>query len=82
MKIHMPSMCLVDQQQISAALEGEKIMVARNAHKSAMMGLILSGAKPVYVMPEVIWDWAIQGEITAEAVRKGFVTAFNSGICS
>ncbi len=66
------STCGNEAMIISAALEGEKIMVARNAHKSAMMGLILSGAKPVYVMPEVIWDWAIQGEITAEAVRKGF----------
>lgn len=66
------STCGNEAMIISAALEGERIMVARNAHKSAMMGLILSGAEPVYVMPEVIDDWAVQGEITAESVRKGF----------
>lgn len=57
---------------ISAAFEGEEIMVARNAHKSAMMGLILSGAKPVYVMPEVIEDWGLQGAIPPERVRALF----------
>lgn len=57
---------------ISAAFEGEEIMVARNAHKSAMMGLVLSGAKPVYVMPEVIEDWGLQGAIPPERVRALF----------
>lgn len=66
------STCGNEAMIISAAFEGEKIMVARNAHKSAVMGLVLSGAEPVYVMPEVIADWGIQGEITPEAVRKGF----------
>ena len=66
------STCGNEAMIISAAFEGEKIMIARNAHKSALMGLILSGAEPVYVMPEVIDDWAIQGEIAAEAVRKAF----------
>ncbi|SHJ58873.1 Arginine/lysine/ornithine decarboxylase [Dethiosulfatibacter aminovorans DSM 17477] len=31
---------------------GEKIIVPRNAHKSAISGLIMSGAMPVYVQPE------------------------------
>lgn len=66
------STCGNEAMILSAALEGERIMVARNAHKSAMMGLILSGAEPVYVMPEVIGEWAVQGEITVESVRKGF----------
>ncbi|MCM1183705.1 MAG: aminotransferase class I/II-fold pyridoxal phosphate-dependent enzyme [Roseburia sp.] len=57
---------------LSAALEGEKILIARNAHKSAMMGLILSGAEPVYVMPEILEAWSIQGGIAPEAVRRAF----------
>ena len=66
------STCGNEAMILSAAFEGGKIMVARNAHKSAVMGLILSGAVPVYVMPEVIGDWAVQGEITAESVGKCF----------
>ncbi len=57
---------------LSAAFEGQEIMVARNAHKSAMMGLVLSGAVPVYVMPSTIADWGIQGEIAPEGVRALF----------
>lgn len=66
------STCGNEAMILSAALAGEKILIARNAHKSALMGLILSGAKPVYLMPEVICEWGIQGEITEASVRKGF----------
>ena len=66
------STCGNEAMILSAALEGEKIFVARNAHKSAMMGLILSGAEPVYVMPEVLPVWGIQGELTAASVQKAF----------
>lgn len=66
------STCGNEAMIISTALEGEKIMVARNAHKSAMMGVIISGAQPVYIMPEVVEQWGIQGGITAEAVRACF----------
>jgi arginine/lysine/ornithine decarboxylase len=66
------STCGNEAMIISAALEGEKIMIARNSHKSAMMGLIISGAVPVYVMPEIISDWGIHGVITPQSVRKCF----------
>ena len=38
---------------ISCAREGEKILVARNCHRSVYSGLIFSGAAPVYVYPEI-----------------------------
>jgi arginine/lysine/ornithine decarboxylase len=66
------STCGNEAMIISAALEGEKIMIARNSHKSAMMGLIISGAVPVYVMPEIISDWGIHGAVTPESVSRCF----------
>lgn len=66
------STCGNEAMILSAALEGEKIMIARNAHKSAMMGLVLSGAEPVYVMPEIIDAWGIQGNIPPSEVRRCF----------
>ena len=36
---------------LSVAGPGEKIIVSRDAHKSALMGLILSGASPVWAYP-------------------------------
>jgi len=32
--------------------EGDKILVGRNCHKSVYNGIVLSGAKPVYITPE------------------------------
>lgn len=52
--------------------EGEKIMVARNAHKSALMGLILSGAVPVWLMPEYDEKTGLCGSILPETVEQGF----------
>ena len=57
---------------LSAVGPGEKIMVPRNAHKSAMMGLILSGAVPVWIMPEYCGEWGVFGGIRPETVEEGF----------
>ena len=38
---------------MSCVNPGEKIIIPRNAHKSAINGLILSGAIPVYIQPEI-----------------------------
>ncbi len=64
--------CGNEAMLLSAALEGQEVMIARNAHKSAMMGLIISGARPVYVMPEILEDWGLQGGISPETVRRTF----------
>lgn len=38
---------------------GEKLIVPRNAHRSVISGLILSGVQPVYLQPEVDQDLAL-----------------------
>jgi arginine decarboxylase len=38
---------------LTAAHEGERVIVARTSHKSVMAGLVLSGAEPVWVAPDV-----------------------------
>ncbi len=55
---------------ITTAFEGQKVAIPRNAHKSALMGLIISGAEPIYIMPELSDEWGIQGGIKPEDVRK------------
>jgi len=57
---------------LSAAFEGEKIAIPRNAHKSVLMGLILSGAEPIYLMPEISRDTGLLGGITTESVEEMF----------
>ncbi|MBQ3579262.1 MAG: aminotransferase class I/II-fold pyridoxal phosphate-dependent enzyme [Firmicutes bacterium] len=57
---------------ITTAVNGEKVCIPRNAHKSALMGLILGGARPVYIAPYIEDEWGLQGGITAEQAEKMF----------
>lgn len=57
---------------LSAALPGQKIAVPRNAHKSMLMGLIMSGAEPVYLTPEITPEFGLHGGITPAACEAMF----------
>ncbi|MCL5292755.1 MAG: aminotransferase class I/II-fold pyridoxal phosphate-dependent enzyme [Actinobacteria bacterium] len=52
---------------------GEKIIIPRNAHRSIVSGLILSGAAPVYVNPEVDEELHIAHNVTAESVEEALI---------
>ncbi|MDD3350781.1 MAG: aminotransferase class V-fold PLP-dependent enzyme [Eubacteriales bacterium] len=56
----------------SSAFSGQKIAIPRNAHKSALMGLIIGGAEPIYLQPELSLEEGIQGGITPQAVEEMF----------
>jgi len=49
---------------------GDKIIMPRNAHKSALGGLIMSGARPIYLHPEVNHEFGISTGITPEKVEE------------
>ena len=49
---------------------GQKVIVNRNCHRSILTGLIMSGAEPVWVLPDKIDDWSIWGRISPEAIEK------------
>jgi len=55
---------------MSVCSPGDKIIVPRNAHKSVIGGLILSGAYPVYVKPEINDELGIAMGITPKTVRE------------
>jgi len=57
---------------ITTAVNGQTICIPRNAHKSALMGLILGGAKPVYIAPFIEQEWGLQGGITPEQAEEMF----------
>lgn len=48
----------------------DKIIVPRNAHRSIIGGIILSGAVPVFMNPEVDIDLGIAMGVTPETVEK------------
>ncbi len=51
--------------------EGDKIIVCRNAHKSVHNALVLSGAVPVYIYPEVLYS-SVTGSITPQELERAF----------
>ncbi|MCL1950348.1 MAG: aminotransferase class I/II-fold pyridoxal phosphate-dependent enzyme [Turicibacter sp.] len=53
-----------------AALEpGDEVLLPRNIHKSALNGLILCGAKPVYVKADILPKENLVGNLTARDVE-------------
>jgi len=48
----------------------DKIIIPRNAHKSTISALILSGASPVYIMPEFDYQMHVDHTPTPETVEK------------
>ncbi|WP_157064843.1 aminotransferase class I/II-fold pyridoxal phosphate-dependent enzyme [Thermotalea metallivorans] len=55
---------------MSVCEPGDKIILPRNAHKSAVTALILSGAIPIYIQPEVNEDLGIAMGVSVESVES------------
>lgn len=59
---------------MSVCKQGDKIIIPRNAHKSAIGGVILSGAVPVYIEPEINEymgiSMGVKKETVAHALEK------------
>jgi arginine decarboxylase len=55
---------------MSVCEPGDKIIIPRNAHKSTFGGIILSGAIPVYIQPEINEKLGIAMGITEENFKK------------
>jgi arginine decarboxylase len=55
---------------MAAVNPGEQIAIPRNSHKSALGGLIMSGAVPVYMRPEVSESLHMDHTVTPETVEE------------
>jgi len=59
----------VQNMILASCKPGEKIILPRNGHKSAINGLILSGALPVYVYPEYNAQYSIISNVPFEEYK-------------
>jgi arginine decarboxylase len=55
---------------MTAVHPGETLVMARNGHKSAFSGLVISGAMPVYVEPEYDERWQVAHGIDPQKLDK------------
>ncbi len=60
--------CGIQGMIMAVCQPGDKIIIPRNVHKSAISGLILSGAIPVYLEPEINENFGMAMGITGEQV--------------
>ena len=49
---------------------GQKVIVNRNCHRSILTGLIISGAEPLWVIPEKFNDWGLWGNIKTDDIER------------
>ncbi|NLG87241.1 MAG: aminotransferase class I/II-fold pyridoxal phosphate-dependent enzyme [Firmicutes bacterium] len=59
---------------LSVCATGDTILVPRNMHKSMVAGVILSGAKPVFLSPEVNEEFGIALGVTPVTVQAALET--------
>src|SRR3954471_18462027 len=59
----------VKTAMISVAGPGEKLLVSRNAHKSVVAALIISGVRPIWVPPHFDADWQLAHPPEPDDVR-------------
>lgn len=55
---------------MSVVSEGDKILIPRNVHKSITAGIILSGATPVFMQPELDKRLGIAHGVTPKTVKE------------
>ena len=55
---------------MTAVNPGEKIAVPRNSHKSMLGGLVMSGARPIYMQPAVDQEMHMDNAVTPETVLR------------
>ena len=53
---------------LSCLKTDDKVLIARNCHRAVYNGLVLTGAKPYWIMPEFNEEWGVFGEISPKSV--------------
>lgn len=53
--------------------ENDKILIPRTSHKSVLSGLILSGASPVYMMPERCSELGVYTQVNSSAIKDKLI---------
>lgn len=55
---------------MSLTKKGKKVIVNRNCHRSILTGMIITGAQPIWLVPERLDEWGLWGTVCADDVEK------------
>lgn len=64
------STCGIEAAVLAVCSPGDQILVPRNAHRSVLAALILSGAQPIYLTPTSSPQWDLAYGVTPEQVES------------
>ena len=56
--------CGIQAAIMATCFPGDSLILPRNSHISAISAMVLSGARPKYIIPEYDFDWDIAGGVT------------------
>lgn len=62
--------CGIHTMIAAAAGPGQKVILPRNVHKSALAALIITGAEPVYLQPEFEPDFGVPLQVRPQQVEE------------
>jgi arginine decarboxylase len=67
------STCGIEAAILATCSPGDRLILPRNVHQSAISGLILSGAIPVFVEPEFDSAWDLAYGVSPQAIASALV---------
>ena len=59
---------------------GKKIITNRNCHRSILTGMIISGAEPLWLIPNRFEEWGIWGNVSPDSVEKMLTQNHQAGM--
>lgn len=64
------STCGNEAMLLATLREGDTVLAARNVHQSVVSGMVMSGARPVWLFPEFDENWGFYTHIAPETVER------------
>lgn len=55
--------------------EQSHVLLARNAHRSVIQGLVLTGATPQWILPDMLTDWGLWGAVSPRRLEAVLASA-------
>ncbi|XP_040997792.1 arginine decarboxylase-like [Juglans microcarpa x Juglans regia] len=62
--------CGIQAAIMATCSPGEFLILPRNTHLSAISAMVLSGARPKYIIPQYDFEWDIAGGVTSSQVEQ------------
>jgi len=60
----------IEAALLAALKPGDKVLLPRNVHRSVVSGLILTGAQPVWFLPERHSQWGLWGAVSIKSIEQ------------